>query len=87
MSRDAMRKIGRIILAWWYWVSNRNNELAAERLKTCSICPKRIWFVCGECGCALQAKARDKNEKCPHPWGDLWADHIIIKINTPGDEI
>jgi hypothetical protein len=58
-------KLFRIILAWWYWLTNRNNELAQERLKVCVTCPFRIGLLCGECGCVLQAKARLEDEECP----------------------
>ncbi len=60
-----MKKIGRIILGWWYWITNRNNELAKKRLDYCLHCPFRVGVTCGECGCLLQAKARLEEETCP----------------------
>lgn len=60
-----MKKIINIILGWWFWVTNRNNELAKSRLKVCADCSFRVGFTCGECGCVLQAKARLYDEECP----------------------
>lgn len=72
-------KIFRIPLAWWFWITNRNDEVARQRLKVCAGCELRRWFVCGECGCPLQAKARLLDEECPHPNGNKWA----IKKGSP----
>lgn len=60
-------KIFRIILAWWYLITNKNNALAKERLEKCAKCKFRVWFVCSECGCPLQAKARSihPDDLCP----------------------
>lgn len=58
-------KVFRILMAWWYWVTNRNNWLSKERLQHCAYCEFRKWFVCGECGCPLQAKSRLMEEECP----------------------
>lgn len=60
-----MKKIGRIILGWWYWITNQNNELARKRLAHCLYCPFREGLICGECGCNLQAKTRLPEEECP----------------------
>lgn len=62
-----------IIVAWWFWLTNRNNKLAQARLLQCSDCEFRIWAVCGKCGCALQAKARLPEEECP---ADKWPKHF-----------
>jgi hypothetical protein len=62
----------RILLAWWFWITNRNNELAKSRLVICAGCDKRRWVVCGVCGCPLQTKARLEEEECPHPSGNKW---------------
>lgn len=64
--------VGRIILGWWYYITNKNNELARRRLSVCVDCPYRKWFACGLCGCGLQAKSRLHEEDCPHPEGDKW---------------
>jgi hypothetical protein len=66
----------RILLAWWFWITNRNDEIARKRLSVCAGCDKRKWFVCGVCGCVLQAKARDLTETCPHPKGDKWESYL-----------
>lgn len=55
----------RIILGWWFWVTNKNNPLAQARLNVCSNCEFRKWATCGRCGCVLQAKARIRDEECP----------------------
>lgn len=60
-----MKKIYRIVLGWWYWITNTNNEEAQERLLICSQCPFMKLGVCKKCGCALQAKARIHEESCP----------------------
>lgn len=60
-----MKKIGRIILGWWYWVTNQNNKLARERLKICLKCSDRKGGICNLCGCFLNAKARLHEEECP----------------------
>ncbi len=67
-----MHVLGRIILGWWYWITNANNTMAKERLKICTHCELRKGLVCGECGCVLQAKARLADDECPHPDGDKW---------------
>lgn len=62
----------KILIAWYYFLTNRNNALAQKRLKICSECERRIWFVCGVCGCPLNAKARLPDEPCEHPDGNKW---------------
>jgi len=63
-----------IILGWWFWLFNRNNHLAKERLPICVDCDDRKGFKCGVCGCPLQAKSRVRDEHCPKfKWpGDKW---------------
>lgn len=68
-----MKKLSRIILGWYYWMTNRNNELARKRLAICVKCELMKWGVCTGCGCPLQAKSRIEGEVCPHPDGDKWA--------------
>jgi hypothetical protein len=55
----------KILIAWYFWLTNRNDELARQRLKICSGCSYRKWFVCSQCGCPLQAKTRLFEEECP----------------------
>jgi hypothetical protein len=62
----------RIILAWWYWLTNRNDEIAQYRLKICAHCELLKWGVCTVCGCPIVAKSRLLDESCPHPMGDKW---------------
>lgn len=62
----------KILTAWWFFLTNRNNELARKRLKICSECEMRKWFVCSVCNCPLNMKARIPDEQCPHPLGDKW---------------
>lgn len=67
-----MRKIVSIILGWWFWITNRNEELVRKRLLICTHCELRKGLVCGVCFCPLQTKARLEDEYCPHPDGDKW---------------
>jgi hypothetical protein len=62
----------KILIAWWFWITNRNDEVARRRLKICAKCEKRKWFVCGICYCPLQTKARLLDSECPHPDGNKW---------------
>ncbi len=64
--------IFRIIRAWWYLFTGENKELMKKRLSVCGSCDRRKWFVCGECGCPLKAKASDPENICPHPEGNKW---------------
>lgn len=66
-----MKKLTSILIGWWFWITNRNNTMAKERLKICAVCKFRRVFLCGECGCVLQAKARLPEEKCPK---DKWPE-------------
>lgn len=59
-----MKKLSSILLGWWFWITNRNSLTARKRLKICASCEFRKWFVCGECFCPLQAKARSDDD-CP----------------------
>lgn len=65
-------KIFRILLAWWYVLISRNNEMSRKRLVICAHCELREGFVCGVCTCPLIAKSRLDDEGCPHPEGDKW---------------
>lgn len=71
-ARKILSTLGRIILGWWYYATNKNNELARRRLSICVDCNYRKTFTCGFCGCNLQAKARLPEEDCPDPNGDKW---------------
>lgn len=64
--------IFKIIRAWWYFFTGKNEELMRMRLRDCQSCELRKWVICGECGCGLHAKASDPEEHCPHPNGDKW---------------
>lgn len=60
------RILSKIILGWWFWITNRNNKLAQERLAICMPCQYREGKFCGSCGCLLSAKARLPEEQCPY---------------------
>lgn len=79
-----MKKLFRIFLGWYYWITNRNSPIARERLKICTSCEFRKGFLCGECGCVLQAKARIDDE-CPK---DKWPKLVEPKtlFTTTYDE-
>lgn len=79
-----MRKIVSIILGWWFWITNRNNLMAAERLQVCAHCDFRKGTLCGICGCVLEAKARLKEEDCPlGQWSAyyIWFSKQIDEFN------
>lgn len=59
----------RIILGWWFVLTNQNNKIANKRLNVCVYCPHRKGVTCGICGCHLSAKARVPEEECPK---NLW---------------
>lgn len=42
-----------------------SEELMSARLRTCDICPRKLDWQCGACGCFIQLKASFKNERCP----------------------
>lgn len=71
-ARKILSTLGRIILGWYYYFTNKNNELARKRISVCVDCNYRKWFACGLCGCPLQMKGRHPDENCPHPDGDKW---------------
>lgn len=75
-----MRKIISILLGWWFWITNKNNDMARYRLSVCSECPERRWASCGICGCFLQAKARIPEEQCPIGKWEVTIDEIIRLI-------
>jgi hypothetical protein len=62
-----MNKFKEIIEAWRIkWNPTEQQKILSEkRLEICAGCPSRnelikeshFWVVCGECGCALEAKA------------------------------
>lgn len=60
-----MRKLQSIVLGWFYYLTNRNNDLARKRLLICTHCELRKGLVCGVCFCGLQAKTRLPDEQCP----------------------
>ncbi len=59
-----MKKLSNIIIGWWFFLTNQNSITARKRLKICSTCEFRKWFICGECFCPLNAKARSDDD-CP----------------------
>lgn len=63
---------GRIILGWWYYLTNKNNVLARRRLSICVDCELLKWGLCTGCGCVAKVKATIEEEYCPHPEGDKW---------------
>lgn len=43
-----------------------------ERLEECEACELRIDDECGACGCPIDAKAKWREQTCPHPSGARW---------------
>lgn len=80
-----MKKLSRIILGWYFFLTNKNNELAQKRLKICAGCEFRKGIVCGICSCVLQAKARLPEEGCPaHRWpGEFDPVTVTYKKDVP----
>lgn len=69
MSCRKMVKLIHIIKGWYYYIFNKNEQLARKRIAICKKCKScmhiaRIGDVCAECGCVLEAKARVKDELC-----------------------
>jgi len=60
-----MKKIKHIFIGWYFMLTNQNNHIARRRLAICAGCEFRRRFLCGECGCVLNAKARLFEEECP----------------------
>jgi len=66
--------IENIVEGWWNYARHKigiDNEgvemLAKVRGEICLACPSvgKNEIMCGECGCAVKAKIRAINEKCP----------------------
>lgn len=69
MSCRKMVKLIHIIKGWYYYIFNKNEQLARKRIAICKKCKScmriaRIGDICAECGCVLEAKARVKDEQC-----------------------
>lgn len=60
-----MKKLSQILLGWWFWILNKNDVVATERLNICIPCEHRKFVTCAKCGCVLQAKVRLPEEACP----------------------
>jgi len=60
-----MKKIYRIFIGWYYFLTNQKNEVAKRRLSICVDCVHMKAGMCSLCGCLLQAKARIEDEICP----------------------
>lgn len=65
---DAIKKVWNIIKGWFYKLFKKKQSLADQRLSVCNTCTHRIesslGYVCDECGCVLDAKARVEDEQC-----------------------
>ena len=64
-----MVKLIHIIKGWYYYIFNKNEQLARKRIAICQKCKScmniaKIGKICAECGCVLEAKARVKDEQC-----------------------
>lgn len=69
MPRWKMVKLIHIIKGWFYYIFNKNEQLARKRIAICQKCKScmniaKIGKICAECGCVLEAKARVKDEQC-----------------------
>lgn len=72
-------KIRNIIIGWWRFLFNSNNELSKKRLEICRECPHRTTIagedLCSLCWCFLIQKSLVEEETC---YDGRWND---IKIN------
>lgn len=63
-----INKIKNIFKGWYYKLFQEEEDLANTRLPICNQCEHRvetsIGYVCGECGCVLDAKSRVAEEHC-----------------------
>jgi len=60
-----MKKIKTILKSWWKMIKGETTKLSIQRMKICKECDERIGAICGKCGCILEAKVLDDEEKCP----------------------
>lgn len=54
-----------ILSAFIKLAKGENQKLAKERIAICNPCEFRAGILCGVCGCFLNAKVREPEEKCP----------------------
>lgn len=67
--RKMVKKLINIIKGWYFYIFNKNEQLAKKRITICKKCHSRthidrVGDICDECGCVLEAKARVKDEQC-----------------------
>ena len=85
-----MNKFREIIEAWRIkWNPTEVQKILSEkRLEVCAECPSRkelikdstFWVVCGECGCALEAKSHSPSpNSCPLSKWDM-VDEKYLKL-------
>lgn len=72
-----MVKLINIIKGWFFYLFNKHEKLATQRISICKKCKSltHVEFlgdVCAECGCAIEAKARVRDEYCElNKWDEL----------------
>lgn len=74
------KKLGNIIIGWWRYFTDFDEEFAKQRLEICNNCPHKIKILgddyCSLCYCRTAAKVRIEDEIC---YDGRWND---IKINA-----
>ena len=63
-----VKKLISIIKGWYFYIFNKNEQLAKKRIAICKKCNSKthidmVGDICAECGCVLEAKARVKDEQ------------------------
>lgn len=77
MSCWKMVKLINIIKGWFFYLFNKHEKLAKQRIATCKECKSLMHVeflgdVCAECGCVIEAKARVIDEHCElNKWNEL----------------
>ncbi len=59
-----MKKIKHILTGWFLALIFWDSQKAKKRRAICKICPSRVMFVCGECGCPIRMKSLVDDEYC-----------------------
>lgn len=54
------------------YLTNKNPELAAQRLAVCKVCPLKMKIVdiCTVCGCHISKKVKSIKKVCPR-WNEV----------------
>jgi len=72
-SREEIERIaGELALAEG-GLQDGDGEMREARLRACAGCDELAFGVlCRQCGCFVQIRALNPNNRCPHPAGNRW---------------